>query len=76
MLCGGTSAARPATNETQQMADEVRGPRRLGGGVPGDSGRSVPGLWVRACGCLAGLPSPAGPSPGGRRLSVGACPPG
>ncbi|XP_054044706.1 cystatin-B-like [Rissa tridactyla] len=24
MLCGGTSAARPATDETQQIADEVK----------------------------------------------------
>ncbi|XP_037244867.1 cystatin-B-like [Falco rusticolus] len=24
MLCGGASAARPATQETQQMADEVK----------------------------------------------------
>lgn len=30
MLCGGVSKARPATSETQQIADEVRrlGPRR------------------------------------------------
>lgn len=58
MLCGGASATKPATSETQKIADEVRG---TGTARPRGPGRLPQGLspaW--ACWGLPCAPHGAG----------------